>query len=274
MEFPKEHSNHPQYKTEWWYLAGIGELEDTGRTNYHISFFRKTSRSLKKDILFVHFGLNKNGKFEFKEKRAESAFDTTEIPFSGIIGDWNGWELSRFMERYIVVFGRGKGTSFTHIANKKPVVNKNGHYSITNMTVQGAIEGKIFKGKGWFDHEFNDMSGADIAKLNYKWFALQLDIGIELMLYMFPTNPPRSIGRIVFPGRETQEILPGDYCLRDKRDGIGWILEIPKYGMILTMQKQSEAEIKPDLGVGYTEGTVDIISRGKVGQGFFEIAGV
>ena len=265
MEFPRDHYNHSELKAEWWYFAATGELKGIGPANCHISFFRKFSRKLKKDIFFGHFGLDVNGKFFFKEKRSGHAKAANGI-LQVFIDDW---DFHRVGDRYVTMLD--KGTSFVHIAEKKSVIHEPGYYSITRTRVQGSIEGEFFKGQGWFDHEFHDTSSMDLLLMKYLWFGIQLRQEIEIMLYIKPSYPASSSGSIIFPYGGAQRIEAGDCCIRSEDDN-GWILELPKYGMRLELHKRSENKITGALGPDYTEGTVDVINQGKIGQGFFEIS--
>lgn len=267
MQFPKDHYAHSDCKSEWWYFAGIGDLDGLGSINYHVSFFRKFSSTLKESICFAHFGVNKNGKFEFKQKTSDKdLFSESSLEIAV-----DGWNLNRWGKRMVTLLD--EGTSLVHIPRKKPAVNRDGYYSITDLGINGSIGGEIFKGRGWFDHEFSNASTIESLMYDYKWFALQLDKGIEAMIHLFPKQSAKSSGTIVFPSGESKTILPGDYCLKPGATNFGWILELPDYGMEFSLEKQSEAKITHALGPDYIEGTFNVVSRKKIGQGFYEITG-
>jgi len=263
MEFPKDHYNHPDLTTEWWYFAGIGEL-DGKPTNYHVSFFRKFSHHLKKDIYFAHFGLNVNGDYSFREKESDHAKSENSILQVFI----DNWDLHRCNNRYVATLD--KDIFLTHIAQKRPVEHKAGYYSISDMDVHGTIEGKIFKGRGWFDHEFFNSRSLQLLLSKYLWFALQLEKGLEIMVYIYPKTPANSLGTMIFPDGKTQTISPGEFCLKEKPSG--WILELPDYGMEMGLRRKDKLEAIGNLGPDYTEGIFDIVTRKKIGHGFFEIA--
>lgn len=277
MNFPQEHYNHPDSNTEWWYFAGMGELDGVGPLSYHVSFFRKFAGVLKKQIYFVHQGLNINGEFEFQETKNEDVFNKNHHTYCDnhrlhfYIGNW---DLEAFGDRYTTTvpgIDSSYKTSFTHIARKRPAIHGPGYYSITDMDVSGAVKGDKFKGRGWFDHEFFDFSSLQLMLIKYKWFALQLDSGIEIMLYVWPKKPTKSFGTIVFPEGETQSIKPGEYCVSPIESG--WSFELPKYGMNFKLKENKMANINPELGPAYKEGTFDIVSRMKIGHGYFEMTG-
>ena len=40
-QFPKDHENHPEFKTEWWYFTGNLSSADGRRFGYQLTFFRQ-----------------------------------------------------------------------------------------------------------------------------------------------------------------------------------------------------------------------------------------
>ncbi len=40
-EFPRDHFNHPDYKTEWWYYTGNLKAADGHRFGFELTFFRQ-----------------------------------------------------------------------------------------------------------------------------------------------------------------------------------------------------------------------------------------
>src|ERR1700690_1797570 len=39
-EFPRDHFNHPEYQTEWWYYTGNLHAADGHRFGFELTFFR------------------------------------------------------------------------------------------------------------------------------------------------------------------------------------------------------------------------------------------
>jgi predicted secreted hydrolase len=75
-QFPRDHFNHPEFKTEWWYFTG--NLEDTNgrRFGYQLTLFRQgvrsvsergdeTSRFVLNDLKFGHFAMSDVASQEF-----------------------------------------------------------------------------------------------------------------------------------------------------------------------------------------------------------------
>ena len=40
-EFPRDHFNHPDYQTEWWYYTGNLRAADGHRFGFELTFFRQ-----------------------------------------------------------------------------------------------------------------------------------------------------------------------------------------------------------------------------------------
>ena len=43
-EFPRDHFNHPDYQTEWWYYTGNLKSADGHRYGFELTFFRQAVR--------------------------------------------------------------------------------------------------------------------------------------------------------------------------------------------------------------------------------------
>src|SRR5665213_461013 len=43
FEFPRDHFNHPDYETEWWYYTGNLHSADGHRYGYELTFFRQAN---------------------------------------------------------------------------------------------------------------------------------------------------------------------------------------------------------------------------------------
>lgn len=264
LVFPRDHRDHPDFSVEWWYLAGFGRDENFKPVNYHFALFRK------RNFYFAHFGLNVDGVFEFQERVFKDVhIENVNGLLQFYIEDWDFHIVEVKGIRFVLRLG--EGTSIVHIARKRPSIHDPSYYSVTSMDVQGTIGGKAFKAQGWFDHRFFNASTEELLSLKYIWLALQLDTGIEIMLEIRPNSPPESLGSINFPGDEIQKIRAGDYCLRHGESFQGWTLELPTYGMEFDLRKKTKQEVVGQWGPPYTEGTFEVFSRTKIGQGFFEI---
>src|SRR6202790_1409073 len=54
-QFPRDHFNHPEFQTEWWYYTGNLRAADGHRFGFELTFFRQgVSRAANIDPWFVH----------------------------------------------------------------------------------------------------------------------------------------------------------------------------------------------------------------------------
>src|SRR5258705_8145970 len=79
-EFPRDHFNHPDFQTEWWYYTGNLKSADGRRFGFELTFFRQAvSRDPKKvavwevqDLYLAHLALSDlNGGEVFHAERTK-----------------------------------------------------------------------------------------------------------------------------------------------------------------------------------------------------------
>src|SRR3981189_527308 len=102
-EFPRDHFNHPDFQTEWWYYTGNLKSADGRRFGFELTFFRQAvSRDPKKvaawevqDLYLAHLALSdlNGGKFYHAERTNRSGPGIAGVKESlGRI--WNGnWQI-------------------------------------------------------------------------------------------------------------------------------------------------------------------------------------
>src|SRR5260370_37435907 len=102
-EFPRDHFNHPDFQTEWWYYTGNLKSADGGRFGFELTFFRQAvSRDPKKvtawevnDLYLAHLALSDldGGKFYHAERTNRSGPGIAAVNES--LGRlWNGnWQI-------------------------------------------------------------------------------------------------------------------------------------------------------------------------------------
>jgi predicted secreted hydrolase len=246
-EFPRDHFNHQDFQTEWWYYTGNLRSADGHRFGFELTFFRQgVDRETEpakawdvRDVWMAHLALSDiDGRRFFHTERLNRAG-------AGIAGAdlekarvWNGnWEAA---------WALGTGTqSLRAIADrfsfdlsvkseKPPVINgKNGisekavgegrasHYiSLTRLSTHGVVvvEGTSFKVEGlsWMDHEFFTHQ-LDPAQSGWDWFSLQFDDGSEAMLFQLRrkdgSRDPYSAGTYVDRSGHAQHLTSEDFAL-------------------------------------------------------------
>jgi predicted secreted hydrolase len=242
-EFPRDHFNHPEFQTEWWYYTGNLKSADGRRFGFELTFFRQgVSRTTDAenvwdtgDAWLAHLALSDVGGNRFLH--AERLNRTG----AGIAGSdeklarvWNGnWQVQWALDPKQAAGGtqalRAVDERFQldlQLASpKQPVIHgRNGvsqkaegegkasHYiSLTRLLTKGKIvmDGKTYtvEGTSWMDHEFFSHQ-LEANQTGWDWFSLQLEDQAELMLFRLRrkdgTMDPYSAGTYVdAQGRST-----------------------------------------------------------------------
>jgi predicted secreted hydrolase len=214
-QFPRDHENHPEFKTEWWYFTGNLSSEDGRHFGYQLTFFRAGVLPLDSDVIplsrfvtssvkFAHFAVSdlSTGVFHFFEKLSRGAYGEAGFgrrPRLAWIEDWsceltdgdtfiikaNADDLSLKLAlkptKPVVIHGHDG------ISRKAEGVGRASHYySFTRLSSEGVLRIGVAEipvtGLSWFDREWssNQLAG---DQAGWDWFSLQFDDGSELMLY-------------------------------------------------------------------------------------------
>jgi predicted secreted hydrolase len=210
-EFPRDHFDHPDYKTEWWYYTGNLKSQDGHRFGFELTFFRQAvSRDAQpnnawntRDLYLAHLALSDldGGRFYHTERlnRAGPGIAGASLQQQKV---WNGnwraqWDGNT---QHLQAIAEEFALDFTLRSEKPPVIHgRNGisqkgtgegnasHYiSLTRLATSGnlTLSGKTYTAAGvaWMDHEFFS-SGLAPDEVGWDWLSLQLDDNTELMLY-------------------------------------------------------------------------------------------
>ena len=244
-EFPRDHFNHEDFQTEWWYTTGNLIAADGHHYGFELTFFRQgADRDPAKkgswdiqDLYLAHLALSDldGGKFYHAERtnRAGPGLAGIDEKQKHI---WNGnWEIRWNGEEEILkVVGDKFSLSFSLRSEKLPVIHGvNGvsqkaagaghasHYiSFTRLQTKGtiAMAGKPIgvRGTSWMDHEFftHSMEG---EQAGWDWLSVQLEDNTELMLYQFRrkdgTRDPFSSGTYVDAQGKSVHLTAADFRL-------------------------------------------------------------
>jgi len=244
-EFPRDHFNHPEFQTEWWYTTGNLTASDGHHYGFELTFFRQgVDRDPSKketwdiqDLYVAHLALSDldGGKFYHSERtnRAGPGLAGIDEKQKRI---WNGnWEIRwEGNEEILKVADDRFRLSFSLHSEKPPVIHGvNGvsqkaageghasHYiSFTRLLTTGKIEmeGKSVevRGSSWMDHEFFTHS-MDAEQVGWDWLSLQLEDDTELMLYQFRrkdgSSDPYSSGTYVDAQGKQVHLTAADFRL-------------------------------------------------------------
>ena len=333
FSFPQDHFSHPEFKTEWWYYSGhLQSLsQDKKSFGYQLTFFRtgliretklQKSKWSIQDLYFAHFAITDESKkkFEYLEKISRgslgeagaSPYKTGEKTFRIWIENWSIEGKGPAMQNHSLKAGdRNFGIELMLTPEKNPVVHgQNGisqkaegegyashYYSIPRLKT----DGKIFlqskelpvQGVSWMDHEFGSTQLREY-QVGWDWFSLQLDKGLELMLYQIRQKngeiDPYSSGTIMFHDGTNQRLPKKDFQIevlkqwKSQKSGAiypsKWKIKIPGHQIELTLSptvKNQELVTKESTRVTYWEGSVKV--EGKYqgdpikGIGYVELTG-
>jgi len=245
-EFPRDHFNHPDFQTEWWYYTGNVRSVDGHRFGFELTFFRQgvsrdpanTAAWDVNDVYFAHLALSDldGGKFYHVERTNRSG--------PGIAGAsealgriWNGnWQIQWDGEEQNLrgIDGRFQLQLKLH-SEKPPVIHgENGvsqkaegpgrasHYiSLTRLATTGSVElaDKRFEvsGTSWMDHEFFTHQ-LESEQTGWDWLSLQLGDHTELMVFHIRRKDgsidPYSAGTYVDAHGNTMHLRATDFTLQ------------------------------------------------------------
>ncbi len=251
FEFPRDHFNHPEFQTEWWYYTGNLRTAQGRRFGFELTFFRRavdrqpagTVWDLN-DIWMAHLALSDidGGQFlhterlnragpglagaDFKQARIWNGNWKAQWTFDPAIAGGNTQTLQAIADRFSL--------DLSLKAEKPPVINgENGvsqkaegagkasyYISFTRLATAGVItlDGKKFsvEGSSWMDHEFFSHQ-LDAGQIGWDWLSLQLKDGSELMLFRLRrkggTVDPYSAGTCVDPQGHARHLAVGDFTL-------------------------------------------------------------
>lgn len=249
-EFPRDHFNHPEFQTEWWYYTGNLKAADGHKFGFELTFFRQgVDRAAKNgsawavsDLYFAHLALSDldGGEFYHTERfnRAGPGLAGASLEQMRM---WNGnWQVRwKGSQQVLWAIDDRFALQFAMEPVKPPVVNGEhgvsqkaageghaSHYiSFTRLLTSGTIElgGKPFAvtGTSWMDHEFFTNSlGANEA--GWDWLSLQLDDQSEVMLYRLRHRDgsvdPYSSGTFVDREGEATHLKASDFQLLPQPD--------------------------------------------------------
>ncbi len=244
-EFPRDHFNHPDFRTEWWYYTGNLESSEGRRFGFELTFFRQatqrpaeiTSVWQVNDVWLAHLALTDvNGDRFYHEQR----LNRSGGGFAGASLDqervWNGnWQVQwTGQTQNLQAISSDFALKLTLAPAKPPVMHgKNGvsqkaagegrasHYiSLTRLNASGVLSlgGKAYtlRGAAWMDHEFFTHQ-LDSGQIGWDWLSIQLDDNTELMLFRLRrkdgTVDPFSAGTFVDAAGKSRFLTAADFKL-------------------------------------------------------------
>ncbi len=327
FKFPRDHFEHRDFGAEWWYYTGHLSDGDGRSFGFELTFFRaglesdavtETAWDLK-NVYVAHFAITdvEAGQLYFRERvnRSGPGLAGASVADSAI---WNGnWRVEYLPGDPVAPSQRlWAGDEHASVELRleplKPVVihgqdgvsrkaggdGQASHYtSFTRMQAQGTLvlEGEVFEvgGQAWMDHEFfTEGLAADLA--GWDWMSIQLDDGVDLMLYGLRLDDGRysefSGGTVVYPdgqsltlGSQDLQLAPGRKWRSPKTGAeypVEWSIDVRRIGLaldVLPLQEAQEIVSESIRTPVYWEGPVEYSGQrsGKSveGKGYLEMTG-
>ncbi|MGH9723208.1 MAG: lipocalin-like domain-containing protein [Bryobacteraceae bacterium] len=248
--FPRDHFDHPQFRTEWWYYTGNLREASGRRYGFELVFFRQAQRRGPSDnrsawriddMYLAHAALTEIDAQRFhSEKRLNRAGP-------GIAGAsyaerrvWNGnWSARWEGDRQTIEATAEQFRFRLRLETRKaPVIhgvdgisrkaegegNASHYVSFTRLAVEGEIEvdrtTRRVEGTAWMDHEWFSHQLAP-GQTGWDWMSIQLDSGAELMLFRLRRADGGvdrfSAGTFVDRAGKSRHLAAGDFTLEPKR---------------------------------------------------------
>jgi len=322
--FPRDHGAHPAYQSEWWYFTGHVHARDGRRFGFELTIFRfgirpgnarfapGVSRWHGSEVFPAHFAITDvNGKtFVHDERFVRDALGMGGASVGTLNVHAGDWSVRGIDPIVLHAISGSNAIDLALRAEKAPAINGEGgisrkgscascashYYSITRLATAGTLmvggTRVAVDGESWMDHEY----GSDELEPNQRgwdWYALQLDDGRELMLYVLRQKDggisPQSSGSLVAPNGDVRHLLLRDFRTQPlgtwkspasgARYPSGWRVRVPSEGLDVTIVPllHDQELIDQQLHVAYWEGDCDVSgvdrSRPVHGAAYVELTG-
>jgi predicted secreted hydrolase len=244
--FPRDHFEHAEFRTEWWYYTGNARAADGKRFGFELVFFRQAqhrgaseNRSAWRvdDLYLAHLALTEiDGRRFHAEQRLNRAGPGLAGASFAQQRVWNGnWSTAWDGPKQTLRATASEFSFELHLDSLKPPVihGANGvsqkaegpgrasHYvSFSRLAVAGEIRvgdaRHAVTGTAWMDHEWFTHQLED-TQVGWDWFSIQLDDNRELMLFQLRRKDdaadPYSAGTYVDAQGRTRHLAREDFSL-------------------------------------------------------------
>jgi predicted secreted hydrolase len=319
LDFPADHGPHPNFRTEWWYYTGNLRTAAGRHLGFQLTFFRvalapaeapRASAWATRQLYFAHFAVTDtaNGRFHAFSRMGRGALGVAgaeAVPFRVWV---EGWSAEGAGASPRLRASDGEVALDLELSATKPMVlqgdrglsrkgpetgNASFYYSFTRMPARGVVrlgaETLAVSGEAWMDREWSTSGlGADLQ--GWDWFAVQLEDGRELMVYLLRrrdgTLDPFSAGTLVAPDGAVRALGASDVRVdtlahwTSPRSGVRyparWRLTVPSAELRLDIEPRlADQELR--VQTRYWEGAVAVTGMAGVwsikGQGYVELVG-
>jgi len=245
FQFPRDHFNHPEFRTEWWYYTGNVRSTDGRRYGFELVFFRQAQRRGPSDnpsawrvddLYLAHLALTDiaGKRFHYYKRlnRAGPGIAGASIEQARI---WNGnWESKWDVQTGAqTLSATAEDIRFNLKLNprKPPVINgENGvsqkaeglgkasyYVSFPLLGVEGTLNGLPVAGTAWMDHEWFTHQ-LEPSQIGWDWFSAQLGNNTEIMLFQIRRQDgsidPNSSGTYIDASGRATHLKRSDFQLQ------------------------------------------------------------
>ncbi len=247
FNFPRDHGQHENFQTEWWYVTG-NLAADNGQTfGFQYTIFRRGIREDKasdnpwevRDLYLLHTSLS-----DFSHQQFYHYQDASRTG-PGLAGadnkTLNSWIKGNFIrqeenkkltlhcqtDNYTLdlILTPGYPQPILHgdqgLSHKGAEAGQASYYySLPRLLTRGSItlNGNLYKvsGLSWYDHEFATNQLGENQQ-GWDWMSLHLDDGSSLMIYQMRQKTgdisPSSSGTFIFPDGRSEHLRRSDFSL-------------------------------------------------------------
>lgn len=307
IEFPRDDGPH-DVPMEWWYYTGHLFTEAGERYGFQMVVFKGQLDNLVGYAAHVAIVDEARGTFVYDERLVLGDSPSTPVPGGGFDLQIDDWRMSGANGNDRLV-GSLPGYAFQlQTRSTKPPALHDGngfveydsgqysyYYSRTRLETTGTLEidGQqvAVQGEAWTDHQWGEFTTWDRG--GWDWFALQLDDGTDVMLYVvydLDGSTQFIDGSLVDPDGTVTVLRADDFVITpldtwtSPATGIeypsGWSVELPAESLVLSVDPvvpDQEMDTTRSTGQIYWEGqvTVDGTRNGDPigGLGFVELTG-
>ena len=298
INLPEDEGYHSN-KMEWWYYNGHLVTKSGKKYSFHFTTFL-LNNVMTHTVFHSSLSDHQQGLHYIDQNRTAGNSSTNVL--NGFYFKQNNWLMkgSNGHDR-IKVENDQFAFDLKLESTQSPIYHGNDgiislgsnessyYYSRTRMNTSGILKiGSIEEpvtGVSWFDHQWGDFS---TVNLSWDWFSIQLDNGIDLMLYQLrdkSENPVLYQGSFTKLGK-TEILTDADFIVTPKTKWnskkttitypVSWDIKIPKKNIDINIQsilKNSEFDAKITTYNTYWEGA-SRISGTHTGKGFVELNGI
>jgi predicted secreted hydrolase len=321
VELPGDDAAHAA-PIEWWYWVGHLETADGRELAFQLTFFEAyappqlrllgipSNLLLEKGIVAhaaaADLGAGRHGMAQRFDAYYESGASTERLDV--FVGDWRATRADDGVSHALAFTVDGYAfdlvltpTKPASLHGDPPGIQSMGpggvsyYVAHTRMDVRGEVRGRCafpvacapeaVLGQAWFDHQWGDFR-VD-ALTGWDWFALQLDDGAEVMLYLIRDATggyATSAGSYVTADGRTLALAAEDFVIEPTGARwispdtgavypAGWRVAVPAHGVDVEVAPRladQEMDTRATTTIVYWEGAV-VVTGSHPGIGFVEL---